>query len=276
MDAGAWVKVWPAALFAAALVSMRRWRPLLIGAAWICGAVLAAVLAIGGPRALTNAITFVTEQTGRGLQLESLTSSLFLLGDLLGIEGYKVAYSQEILTQQITGPGVETAIDLLTPLMFVAMAGLLALGWFARRRGMGLARRLPALALGIVCAFFVFNKVGSPQFMTWLAPVIIIGLIWDGRAFRRVAIVGLAIALLTNLIYPWYYYEIVRADLNGVLALLVRNLFVVWLLCWSIDRLRSGIRPRRRAEAATDADEDAATDADEAATAEPGAAGERA
>ena len=250
--AGAWIKVWPAALFAAALVSARRWRPLVIGAATVCGIVLVGVLIAGGGGAIPNALSFITEQTGRGLQLESVASSLFLVGHLLGIGGYQVGYSTEILTQQLTGPGVETAIDLLTPLMFVAVVALLGLGWLARRRGMGLAQRFPALALGLVCAFFVFNKVGSPQFMTWLAPVIIIGLIWDGRAFQRLALVALAIALLTNLIYPWYYFELVNVDVNGILALVARNLLVVGLLAWSVMRLIGGLRRRAAEPAASD------------------------
>lgn len=241
---GAWIKVWPAALFAAAFVALRRrWR--LVGAAVaVCAAVLAGVVAIGGAGALPNALSFVTEQTGRGLQLESTAASGFLLLAALGLGDYEIAFDEEILTMQISGPGTAAASAILTPLMLVLVLALVVLAVRAQRRGMGAAGRLSALALGIVAAFIVANKVGSPQFIVWLGPVIVLGMLVNGHRFGAVAAIGLCAAALTQLIYPWYYWQIIAATPAGALTLLVRNLLVAALLVWSFARLQRGGRAR--------------------------------
>ena len=42
------------------------------------------------------------------------------------------------------------------------------------RRGVPGAELLPPLALAITTALILFNKVGSPQFVTWLAVPIVL------------------------------------------------------------------------------------------------------
>ena len=241
---GAWIKVWPAALFAAGFVALRqRWR-LVAGAVVVCAAVLVAVVAAGGIGALPNALSFITEQTDRGLQVESTAASVFVLLEALGVADYKIAFSREILTMQIAGPGVDAVSALLTPLMFALVVALVVLAERARRRGMGLGGRLSALALGIVTAFIVANKVGSPQFLVWLGPVIVLGMLANGRRFGAIAVIGLSAAALTQLIYPWYYWQVIDATVSGSLTLLFRNLLLVALLAWSFARLqRGGRRP---------------------------------
>lgn len=241
---GAWLKVWPAALFAAAFVAIKHKLSLIYGALVVCVTVVVGVLALGGFGAIPHLLSFVTEQTGRGLQVESTAASFFLMAHALGIARYDNEFSREILTQQIEGPGTHLVGELLTPLMFVVMLSLMVLAMIAKRRGMSLAARMPALALGIVTAFIVVNKVGSPQFITWLAAVIVFGLIWDGRNFLPLAIITLAIALLTQLVYPWYYWQIVDGMMAGAFTLLVRNLLIVGLLVWSFARLFRGATAR--------------------------------
>lgn len=239
--AGAWLKVWPAALFAAAFVAIRQRWLLVGGAVMVCAMVFVGVLALGGTAAIPHTLSFITEQADRGLQLESTAASVFLMFRVLGAGGYTVAFDRTILTQQIAGPGTEFVGDLLTPAMFLVVLLLLALSWWAQRRGVDLATRLPMLALGLVTAFIVVNKVGSPQFIVWLAPVMVFGLVWSGRRFEVVAIVSLLIAALTQLIYPWYYWQIADALPAGAVLLLARNLLLVGLLIWAILRL---VRPR--------------------------------
>ena len=129
--------------------------------------------------------------------------------------------------------------------MFVMMLVLMGLAVLAKKQGMGIATRLPALTLGSVATFIVVNKVGSPQFITWLAPVIIFGLVWDGRRFLPLAIVALSISLLTQLVYPWYYWQIVDGMKAGAFTLLVRNLLVAGLMVWSLVHLARGAFSKR-------------------------------
>ncbi|MGO1542845.1 MAG: glycosyltransferase 87 family protein [Gulosibacter sp.] len=234
---GAWIKVWPAAPFAAAFIVLRkRWR-LVLGAVIACALVLLPIILFIPGWSLENLASFVSGQTGRGLQVESLGASILLMLQALGAEGYHVAFDTEILTTQITGPGAQLIAEILTPLMFIVMAGLLIYAAMVKWAGTRLARLFPSLTLALVATFIVVNKVGSPQFFTWLAPVIIIGLLWDGRWFRWIALVGIVVAGLTQIIYPWYYGWVTTAVPWAAFTLLVRNLLVLGLLIASIWRM---------------------------------------
>ena len=61
---------------------------------------------------------------------------------------------------------------------------MLLIGIRAVRRGAPVTRILPELSLALVAAFIAFNKVGSPQYVTWLAAPVVIGLVYQGRGFR--------------------------------------------------------------------------------------------
>ena len=240
---GAWVKVWPAAAFAGAFALIRRRWKLVQGALIACAVVLLPIMVFNGTEGLRNAFSFVTGQTGRGLQLESTAASVFLVVKAFGHGDYAVAFDRDILTQQVSGPGVNFVGDLLTPLMFIAVLMLLGLGFWWHRRGAGMARVFPALLLALVTSFIIFNKVGSPQFITWLAPVLVLGLVWDGRRFAPLAWIGLIIAALTQYIYPWFYWTVVNADPMGTIALFGRNALLVVLLIVAVVYMRP-LRPR--------------------------------
>lgn len=242
---GAWIKVWPAALFAAVFATCRRrWR-VIVGGALACLVVCIPVMAVAGLQGLQHAMSFVAGQHERGLQLESVAASVFLLVESLGSDLYQVEYSQEILTQEILGPGVDVVGSLLTPLMFVLLIALIGIAAWRVRNGARMAQTLPMLSLGIVLSFIIANKVGSPQFIVWLSPIIVLGLVWHGRGMARIARLGLIVAALTQWIYPWGYGWVVHAHFVGALALLIRNALLVWMLVLAIrELLRAESFPR--------------------------------
>jgi hypothetical protein len=43
-------------------------------------------------------------------------------------------------------------------------------------------------AFALTSALIVFNKVGSPQYMLWLAPVVAAGLLIDRKAWTSIAV----------------------------------------------------------------------------------------
>src|SRR5690606_35889819 len=70
-----WIKVWPAALIGAIAIAVKeRWVLVGVGAA-VSGAILAVALALGSG---SNVFSFVTQQTGRGLQVESPVSTIWM------------------------------------------------------------------------------------------------------------------------------------------------------------------------------------------------------
>lgn len=244
----AWIKVWPAALVAALLVASRARLRVLQSAAGVCITVIAVSMVLGGA---SYVLSFVTEQTGRGLQIESPVSTIWMWQAAMGVPGAGVYYDRDILTFQVAGSGTELASALMTPLMAIAAAVVVLLGALRMREGAHFARVFPPLALALVLVLIVFNKVGSPQFMTWLAAPIVLGLIYRRRQWLLPAGLGLALAALTQLIYPYLYGELLAASPAMVLLLTLRNLLQIVLLGWSVYALVAARAPRPSRHPAT-------------------------
>jgi hypothetical protein len=240
-----WIKVWPAALLAAAFVTLRRRFTIVGGALAVSAVTLAIVFLAGGG---SYAFAFVSEQTDRGLQIEAPVSGFYMLLSSLGVDGASIYYEPNLLTFQVTGPNVDPVIAAMTPLMIVAIGSVYALGAVKMWRGATHAAVFPALALGLVLGFIVFNKVGSPQYIVWLFTPVLVGLVLDRRHWARPAVLTLVIAALTQWIYPLAYDGLLVAQLGSVLLLNARNLLLVVLFGWTVYRLA---RVRTRASAAS-------------------------
>jgi len=118
------------------------------------------------------------------------------------------------------------------------------------RRGAHIVRLFPALAFALVLALIVVNKVGSPQYMTWIVAPLVYGLVVDRATWMRPAAFAVATGLLTQIVYPIYYnFLMTDHPAWGVVALLtVRNLALVALFVWAIihlARVARGGRPGR-------------------------------
>jgi hypothetical protein len=236
-----WVKVWPAAIVAAVVLAVRR-RIRVATAALVTLVGVAAGALIAG--AGWNAFSFITEQTGRGLQVEAPVSSIWLWAARLG-NGSRVYYDFDILTFQVTGPGSDAAAALMTPLLVVAVAAVLVLAFLVVRSGATATAVLPPLALALVMALIVFNKVGSPQFMVWLSAPIILGVVTQGRRFFVPAVAAFVMAGLTQIIYPIGYDWLLGLDPVLLTVLTVRNLLSVAMLALAVVMLWRARRPRR-------------------------------
>lgn len=253
-----WMKVWPAAIIAAVLiVSPQRVRVFIAIAATSLAIVAIALLMGSG----ANVLSFVTQQAGRGLQVEAPVSTVWLWLAASGAEDTVVYFDYDILTYQVDGQGTAAAAALMTPLLGVAVAVVALLGIRAVRRGASVPKLLPPLALALVTAFIVFNKVGSPQFESWLAvPIIggLVGALHGGRSFRRPAMLVLAIAAMTQVIYPTFYPLLLGLDPMMLVLITARNLLLVALLAWAIVWvIRAGAPAPTHDSARADADADA-------------------
>ena len=239
---GTWIKVWPAALLAAAVIAVRRRVPIIAGAVLTSAVVLIAVVAAGGA---PHALGFVTGQTGRGLQIEAPVSAHYLWRSALGVPGSSVYYDDEILTFQVAGPEVDTVIAVMTPLLVAGLVAIAALGAVKSWRGASFARLFPPLALCLVLAFIVLNKVGSPQYLVWLVPPLAFALVIDLHRWRRIAVTSLVAAALTFVVYPLTYGGVISSLPVPVAVLTVRNALLAALLVWAIVALvRVPVRAR--------------------------------
>ena len=229
-----WIKVWPAAVIGAIVIASKdRVRIVLVGAA-TSAAIVLVVLVMGGG---SNVFSFVTQQTGRGLQVEAPVTSIWLWLARSGVPETYVYFDHAILTYQVAGPGTEIAAALMNPLLGIAAIVVCAFGALAVRRGVATLQLLPALALALVTAFIVFNKVGSPQFESWLAVPVVFGLVMaqqGGRSFRTPAILALVIAALTQVIYPYLYDYVLSVNYVMLIVLTSRNLLLIVLFAWAM------------------------------------------
>ncbi len=230
-----WVKVWPAALVGAALIALKdRWR--ILASVLVVSAVIVIVaVALGSG---LNVFSFITQQTGRGVQVESPVATLWLWQALAGVPGAQVYYDNEILTYQVQGPGIEVAAALMTPLLGLAVLVVALLGVRATRAGASAGDLFPPLALALVTTLIAVNKVGSPQFIGWLAVPVVLGLATSasghGRSFRFPASLALVIAALTQALYPYLYLELLYLNPLLLSVLTVRNILEFVLLGWAV------------------------------------------
>ncbi|WP_066519597.1 glycosyltransferase 87 family protein [Curtobacterium ammoniigenes] len=251
---GAWVKVWPAALVAALLVRARHRLGVIIGAVTVTAVVVAIDLVLGGGAYL---LSFVSKQAGRGLQIESALATPFMWAAALHLPTERVFYDHTILAYEVEGHGTGYAANVSTPLMIALVALIVVLTTIAVRRRFATERIAPVAALALVLTLIVANKVGSPQYVGWLAVPIVWGLI-SGREsalrFRLPAVLALATALLTQLIYPWFYGAVLGTAPAILLVLSARNVLEAIMLVGALVEL---VRMARYRTAPTSARESA-------------------
>ena len=240
---GAWVKVWPGALFLAAVSTLRSRLRILAGAAVLSAGVVVVALVLGGtPAALAS---FLTTQSDRGLQIESFAAGVLLVAGMLGLGTYTLAYDTGILTYEMDGPGVDAIAASLTPVLVAATAVVCLAVVVQRRRGVDERDLLAPAAIGLVTVLFLANKVGSPQFASWLIAPIILAILEMGPRARVPAGIALGIALLTQVLYPWRYDLLTSQDPAGILLLAARNLLWLALAVWALVTGARAGSPRR-------------------------------
>jgi hypothetical protein len=226
-----WIKVWPAVLLAVLVVAVRRRGRIAIAFVATAAVIGVVVLALGSG---LNSLGFIMQQSSRGLQIEAPISTVWMWIALADPASASVQYIPTINTFQVVGAGVDEASAVMTPLLVAASAAILALGAFVVRAGARAVHLLAPLSLAIVVSLLVFNKVGSPQFVLWIAAPIVLGIVTQGRRFRSPAILALGIAAVTQLIYPFGYDALLVLQPGMLLVLTVRNVALVVLLALAV------------------------------------------
>ncbi len=229
----AWVKVWPAALLAALVIASRkRWDVVTVAVSLSIGILGVSLLAGSG----LNAVGFVAEQADRGLQVEAPLAVVWLWQIVRGAD-VGIVFDNDMLTFQIEGPGADVAAAATTPLMAVGVLIVVLLGIRAARGDAAFGLILPPLALAFVVVLMLANKVGSPQFVTWLAAPVVLGLVLRPRRFLVPAVLAAGVAALTQVIFPYWYGSLLAAHPAFVLVLTGKVALLVALLVWSIRAL---------------------------------------
>ena len=226
-----WIKIWPVALFAAMIAVFKKRLQAIIVATIISASIIGIGLLAGG----TKVFGFVLQQQERGIQIESVIATPWMW--LAKFGSANIFFDDSILTNQVSGPLVQELASVSNYLLFIALAITVLLAIRAVRAGRNRTQVFALAALTGVLDLIVFNKVGSPQFMIWLA-VPLVALVYFGIKKSKVALaMGAAILLLTQLVYPVLYIELLGLEIMPLGLLTVRNLLLVVLLIWANTQL---------------------------------------
>jgi len=226
-----WVKIWPIALVASLVIASK--QRIRAGYAFLgaSAAIVITALSLGSG---LRVFSFISEQTNRGIQIESPVGAVWMVQAALRLPGSYIYYDHDILTFQVVGPGSAIAVAIMTPVLALCIAAVLVIAVRATRAGASFERLFPPLVLALVVTLMAVNKVGSPQFVIWLAAPTILGILLRGRGWHTPTILVTAIAGLTQLVYPYLYDWLLVANPLMVLVLGVRNVLEFVLLAWAV------------------------------------------
>ena len=224
------MKIWPIALLLPA-ISASKFRLRIILAIAITGVSLLVVgLMLGGNASL---FSFLSYQSNRGIQIESPIASWWIWSGELGLSNAGIYYDNLMMTFQVAGDGIPLISSLIGYAMFIALGITVWLSWRAALAGAKFQAILPIASLTAVLDLIVFNKVGSPQFATWLAVPIVLGILYGSANWKLPMFSVIALGVTTYLIYPVFYDYILDAQTWALAILLLRNLGYIALLVWA-------------------------------------------
>ncbi|MDO8145619.1 glycosyltransferase 87 family protein [Isoptericola sp. 178] len=244
--AGAWVKISPGAVVVAIAATRRSLRDLLRTVV-VPGAVVSAVvvgLALAGGAGV-RALSVFGQQGSRTLQAESVAATWFSVARWWD-PSVRIEYNDEIYTFEVLGDAARTVADTLDWLLILAVVAVAALTWWVARRHPARTYEIVLLsAAAQLVALIVFNKVGSPQFIAWIGPVVAVALasLPEGRALRAwwpPALGMVLVAYATYLVYPVGYGPFLAGDAWIVVIEALRNAALVVLMVgavWQLVRL---------------------------------------
>jgi Glycosyltransferase family 87 len=178
-------------------------------------------------------------QIERHLQIETLGSSILLAGSKLGI--HHVDWIAGKPGSIDLGGVVPDVVASLSSALALVLVALVAVRYW---RGPDTDTRLVTAWAAAVAAWTVFGKVLSPQYMTWLAPLVPLA---AGRRGLHAAAVFLAALMLTQVEYFGGDHGL-RDQTWVVWVLLLRNALLVW--CFVLLYLQLGERRGLRSRVA--------------------------
>lgn len=227
---GASMKIWPVAILLPIIAASKERMRLLMSVAVTTVGLLLVGLLLGGNQSL---FSFLGYQDNRGIQIESPIASWWIWSGEFGLANSGIYYDKLMLTFQVAGEGIPVVAKLVGYAMYLTLAITVWLAWRAGLAGVNTEAILPIATLTAVLDLIVFNKVGSPQFATWLAVPIVMGILYGARNWRLPTLSVIALGLTTYFIYPVIYDHILNAEAWALGILLLRNLGYVALLIWA-------------------------------------------
>ena len=150
--------------------------------------------------------------------------------------GWPVTVGYGFQSLQVSAPGLDLVLQLESALLVAGVAIVTTLGavrLWSERRALG-APTLPTLyayLAAVMIALLVANKVFSAQYLLWMVP-------FGCLLPRRAAAVVVATAVLSILVFPLSYGDLVELEPVAIGMLVARNALLLGLLGWVLLRYR--------------------------------------
>lgn len=231
-------KLWPGVLAAGLVGSYRAvstWRRLL----WFCGSLTAFALVTITTSGMDRLLSPLTYQDDRGLQIESIAATPFMVAAALFPDTWHISFAAS-KSFEIFGPGVPIGITVTTALLVATLTVGLGVAILRFLRGGWTHDYAIGFFILLVVLLIVSNKVFSPQYMTWLGPLVAVMLLHirtlDDATLVRIILPILLATALTLVIYPLTYQHLLDGPyLYTSLILATRNLLML-LVLYSVAR----------------------------------------
>ena len=205
---GALLKVWPILMIAC--VPRRHLPRALMAAVIVVGIGLLAAQAWA-----PGSASFLGEQGARGLQVESVGALPYLLAGAVGFE-------QDIVLRygafEVVMPGVELVG------VSISVAGVALIASIGGLRLLGRLEATPAgdVAVALVLLSVATSRVLSPQYAVWIVAVAAAAACDVNSRLRRPTLLLLAMAAVTQVVYPWAYGSLLETAAYAVVLQVVR------------------------------------------------------
>jgi hypothetical protein len=229
---GTMVKAWPGTL----ILGLPPHGPGRRALAWAVGTAVAVtgILSLS----LTGAFSFLSGQSNRGIEVESVLASPFMVASWLG---YPVKVVHAYGSFQISGPGI-SVVSSFAELLTVVGVGIVLWWRLLRFRPRCWT---PALmydtAFTVVLVLVVTSRVLSPQYLIWLLGLAAVVLTENGPLRRatvlaRPAWLVVCCVLVTQFEFPLLFGEVMGGQFWGTSLVALRNLVLV---CACVQALRA-------------------------------------
>jgi hypothetical protein len=166
---------------------------------------------------------FLNNQSSRGLQVESIAASPFVLAKFLG---KNVEYPFQYGSLEVNAQFASQIAVMLNLLTIIVFAVILVLNYQNRLSYLDLVDK----SLVIVMISISLSRVFSPQFWVWIGGLAALALINKETKLKKVIILLTISAFLTQLIYPGQYIQLLSGDFFATLLQLTRVTLFVWAL----------------------------------------------
>lgn len=239
---GMFIKLYPAILFPALIIPMLadgRYR--LAVRQIVLFLVLSAIIMIpfiyGSP---DNVWNFLTYHSDRGLQIESVASSIILMFTLYGFTS--VNWDFTFGSYNIHGGVADAIVPYLMPLMMVmiVLAYVLFYLWCRGRTEKETFEGTVFASVLLIMFFILFNKVFSAQYVVWITvPMIMAYAYYRGTKTRNMLLAALIMNILTYAMVKTSS-DLMSIEPVGIWLLFIRNILVVAMtmkLCYDMDIL---------------------------------------